>query len=1075
MLVSGSQDTSIVVWDLTSQAGICRLRGHRDEVTSLLLVPDWLSQSAADGSSSSSSTGTGMASRRGLFVVSSSKDTLLKVWDIDAQTCIQTVVGHRSEVWAAALAPASGAAPAPPSQTASLPSAVAAGSAAAGDSSRPGKRGRQPGASAASAEPSQAEQALKYASSIDESTSGFRILTGSSDSMLREFAVRTRAAAERTAAAIARADAAAAAASSDVADMAASSVEPVVVEAMGSIARLDGSRCTGITVSTDGRWAAVFGRGKSMELYFARSWAEVKKRGQRRVRRARERGRKAAKERAEAAREAAEIDADSDEQDPTQADAGAGSAKRGKHKAGHGSRGTSGKTKKQSEDAVDAQAAADSDDDDQEDEEELARPMAGDEWGLFAVVRCPNRVRSVALLPSSAVPTAASEAVCAPDGTRAPAMLVCTSDNQLELYCVDEAEEKATALADGSSVPGSRKVGSISSAGHRKDVRCVVLAADNALALSAGDGQIKLWNTHDGDSLRTMECGYSLCCAFLPGGQHAVVGTKAGSIQVFDLASGDLVEEHTDAHEGAVYSLDVRADGRGVATASADKTVKLWELEAVASCSSSGAAAAAASSSGTGSGFRPSLVHARTLRMPDEVLCVRYSAHGEQDASRRLLAVSLLDSTVKVFFEDSLKFFLSLYGHKLPVTAMDISADSTLIATASADKNVKLWGLDFGDCHKSLFAHDEAVTAVRFVGRTHLFFTAGKDGSVRHWDGDRFVQIHECSGHSGAVWGLDVASDGLTLVTAGADRSVRVWKRTDEQVFLEEEREREAEGALENELAGRVDDSDPFGEGVEGAADGDGAERRPGAPGVIQGPEAVAVAGGSKESVVAADRLLEALGLARSVRKEWAEFELDLEAAERDLVPQVREERSAMRRAGETLRPLVAPPAPRLELLKRTPAEYVLATLRAVAPADREQAILLLPMDGAMELLAALHVHIRSGIDVELCTRYALFVVRLHYSQIVATPLLQAQISDLRQAISQRVGELRSLFGFTRAGLRFLDRAAAVASAGTGRGGFLGIAAVADREGSSSAAPGGRSSSSGRRTRFNRFKDVKLF
>lgn len=52
------------------------------------------------------------------------------------------------------------------------------------------------------------------------------------------------------------------------------------------------------------------------------------------------------------------------------------------------------------------------------------------------------------------------------------------------------------------------------------------------------------------------------------------------------------------------------------------------------------------------------LVHVRTLKMTDDVLAVKYSPDG------RLLAVSLLDSTVKVFFQDTLKFFLSLYGHK---------------------------------------------------------------------------------------------------------------------------------------------------------------------------------------------------------------------------------------------------------------------------------------------------------------------------------------------------------------------------------------------------------------------------
>jgi len=142
------------------------------------------------------------------------------------------------------------------------------------------------------------------------------------------------------------------------------------------------------------------------------------------------------------------------------------------------------------------------------------------------------------------------------------------------------------------------------------------------------------------------------------------------------------------------------------------------------------------------------LVHARTLKMTDDVLSVRYSPNG------KLLAVSLLDSTVKVFYQDSLKFFLSLYGHKvgqrcssmililteftkLPVLSMDISDDSKLLVTCSADKNVKIWGLDFGDCHKSIFAHDESVTQVAFERNTHYFWTVGKDKLLKYWDGDK--------------------------------------------------------------------------------------------------------------------------------------------------------------------------------------------------------------------------------------------------------------------------------------------------------------------------------------------------
>jgi U3 small nucleolar RNA-associated protein 12 len=61
------------------------------------------------------------------------------------------------------------------------------------------------------------------------------------------------------------------------------------------------------------------------------------------------------------------------------------------------------------------------------------------------------------------------------------------------------------------------------------------------------------------------------------------------------------------------------------------------------------------------SGKLLSLVHVRTLKMSDDVLAVRYSPNN------KLLAVALLDSTVKVFYQDTLKFFLSLYGHKVRI------------------------------------------------------------------------------------------------------------------------------------------------------------------------------------------------------------------------------------------------------------------------------------------------------------------------------------------------------------------------------------------------------------------------
>ncbi|RUS32621.1 WD40-repeat-containing domain protein [Jimgerdemannia flammicorona] len=223
----------------------------------------------------------------------------------------------------------------------------------------------------------------------------------------------------------------------------------------------------------------------------------------------------------------------------------------------------------------------------------------------------------------------------------------------------------------------------------------------------------------------------------------------------------------------------------------------------------------------------------RTLKMSDDVLCVRYSP------DQNLIAVSLLDATVKVFYHDTLKFFLSLYGHKLPVLSMDISSDSTLLATSSADKNVKLWGLDFGDCHKSIFAHQESVMAVQFVWGTHYFFTVGKDRVVKYWDGDKL------DGHHGEVWALAIAKHGSFVVSGSHDRSIRVWERTEEQKELEE--------LYETTLSNQLEKTD--------LQDGEGTE--------------VASAGKqTMETLKAGERIMEALDTGDEDKGAWEDYEL---------------------------------------------------------------------------------------------------------------------------------------------------------------------------------------------------------
>ncbi len=163
-------------------------------------------------------------------------------------------------------------------------------------------------------------------------------------------------------------------------------------------------------------------------------------------------------------------------------------------------------------------------------------------------------------------------------------------------------------------------------AGHRSDVRAVCLSADGSLAATCASDGVKVWSTRSHLCLRSCPTGYGVSVAFAPGARYVITGTKDGRVQVADSASGAVVVDRL-AHTGAVWSLCVRPDGRGFASASADKDVKFWDFTVE-------------------EGGVLGVALARQLGMAQDALCVRYSPTKSQD--KLMVAVGLLDCTIKV-------------------------------------------------------------------------------------------------------------------------------------------------------------------------------------------------------------------------------------------------------------------------------------------------------------------------------------------------------------------------------------------------------------------------------------------
>ncbi|ORY49061.1 WD40 repeat-like protein [Rhizoclosmatium globosum] len=831
-LASGSRDTDLVIWDTISETGLYRLRGHKDQITGLKFI-----ESIEFGCD---------------HLVSCSKDTMMKFWDLGTQHCVETVIAHRGEVWALELFEGNVADP------------------------------------------------KSEAATLEDRKKSRTIVTGGSEGEVRVWKLDLKVLSEK----LEPVDNGAIGSSFHVdeeklaelkakeADAAAKTLRKCV-ESHGLLERQSKERVLTIKVHDSRRYLVVQGTDRIAEVYKIRTESELRQREARLKQRR--------------------------------------------------------KKEKKSEDM---------------DVDEESKPLItiADEIPRVSAIRCGGKIRSIDVSPSTKSASTTKEEVSF--------HIVCSlTTNQIEVH---------TAGLDSKDEPTRQEL-VLDSAGHRNDIRTLALSSDDQTLVSGSHNSIKLWNIETRKCLSTMESGYALCSTFVPGNNHVVIGTKTGELQIFHLGSYTMIE-NIQAHEGALWSMQVWPDRRGITTGSADKDVKFWEFALVQEPNGA---------------KRLTLTHVRTLKLNEDVLCVRHSHDG------KLLAVSLLDCTVKVFYADSLKFFLSLYGHTLPVLSMDISSDGTLIATGSADKSVKIWGLDFGDCHRSLRAHDDSVMAVKWVFGTHYLVTGGKDRLVKWWDADKFEQIMKVQGHHGEVWALAVGKYGNIVVSGSHDRSIRIWEKTDEQFAIEEERERELEEMYEKQ---NLDDDDKnnraIGSGVATDAEIDGVSKS--VSGMGTSGEAAEVGDASRktaQTMLAGEKIIAAMDICEEET-----------------------EKKAMDAAAEAKPEPSNPYVVAAQLEDWPPEAYVLHVVEGIRSGDLEQALLMLPFAKVIELLKILLVWVEQGWNTHISSRVLHHILQSHQNEIVSSRVCRPVLLKLKALIPAALRKERDTIGFNLAGLKYMRR-----------------------------------------------------
>lgn len=496
---------------------------------------------------------------------------------------------------------------------------------------------------------------------------------------------------------------------------------------------------------------------------------------------------------------------------------------------------------------------------------------------------------------------------------------------------------------------------SIDRPGHRGDIRSVDINDDDSLLYTGSNNQIKIWNLKTLNCIRSIEkVGNVVCGKFLPGGSLLVAGFKNGDLKLIDLSTSEIIHHIEGAHDDSIWTIEVTTDGKSILTGSSDKTVKYWEIKV------------------NTLEEKLNLSHTKTLELNESVISIKASDDS------KYLAVSLMDNTVKVFFFDTLKFYLSLYGHKLPVLSCDISFDSKMIITCSADKNVRIWGLDFGDCHKSIFAHDDSIMNIKFFPNSHNFITCSKDKYIKYWDGDKFDQVQKFAAHLGEVWGLSISSDSEFFVSISHDFSIRVWKQDNDEVFIQEEREKEMDELYETDLLTSLDGDDitPRAKTNEDEDDADLDDA-----GVVRSK--------TMENLKASEKLIEALDL-------------------------LNEEDNAL-----------------LKAMNTNPSENLFNTLTKIKPNQLEDCLLVLPFSYSVKLLKEINKWTKNNdllqkntSRLNLICRALFFTVRSNHMELISQndEVFKNEIISLKDQLRTMIKDNSKDIGFNVEGLKFLQQ-----------------------------------------------------
>ncbi len=260
------------------------------------------------------------------------------------------------------------------------------------------------------------------------------------------------------------------------------------------------------------------------------------------------------------------------------------------------------------------------------------------------------------------------------------------------------------------------------------------------------------------------------------------------TLKVWNVATGALLHTFT-GHKGRVMKVAFSADDRTIVTAGYDKTIKVWEADTGAvstsfqaeppgttwiglqglACRPKGTPLIAWCKPNNVSTMTPTAENAKRLDGSGNAWAVAFSHDGT------LLAAGLesAEATVKIFDVEAANTKASFHPGSF-VYSVAWSGNDKLLAAGLVKGNTAIYDVTAGALVKQL-PGNSAVYAVAFSPNNKYLATGVGEGVIRVWDYESGKLLKILTGHEGEIWTLAFSPDGTRLASGGCSGTLKMW------------------------------------------------------------------------------------------------------------------------------------------------------------------------------------------------------------------------------------------------------------------------------------------------------------